>query len=503
MLFINIRIDTKNVNSPFKKLKTHQPIRTKMTTKKTVTALGILLLACGGASAEGKGGRKEDEKQGSPPPFPVRDEDFYDNGTPPEAKVALGNFLFFDKELSGNRNISCATCHHSLTDTGDGLSLPVGEGGRGLGVTRDTGRGADAIHERVPRNAPPVFNLGAREFARMFHDGRVEADPSQPSGFRSPAGGNLPAGLDNPLAVQAMFPVTSATEMAGQSGENPIADASGAGNLAGPGGVWEQLALRLQGKDPSSPFYDGATSPYLHLFMAAYPGQISTVEDITFVHAANAIAAFEASAWRADKSPFDRYLRGDKDGMSKEAENGMKLFYGKAGCANCHSGKFQTDQDFHSIAMPQIGPGKGAGLNGHDDFGREAVTGNVADHRKFRTPSLRNVALTGPWGHDGAFNTLEGIVRHHLNAPASLNAYDTAEAVLTPRPDLDAIDTQIHQDAASRADIASSNELAPRSLSDQQVAQLVGFLRSLTDPGSIDLRTDVPVDVPSGLPLAE
>ena len=154
-------------------------------------------------------------------PDPVGDEDYYDNGRPDPAKVALGAQLFFDKILSGNVNISCATCHHALTDTGDGLALPVGEGGRGLGVTRDTGVGSDAVHERVPRNAPPLFNLGAREFRTLFHDGRVQLDPMQPGGIRSPAGDALPSGLDNVLAVQAMFPVTSGTEMAGQPWRKP------------------------------------------------------------------------------------------------------------------------------------------------------------------------------------------------------------------------------------------------------------------------------------------
>jgi cytochrome c peroxidase len=120
--------------------------------------------------------------------------------------VRLGKVLFYDKILSGNRNISCATCHHALTGTGDGLALPVGEGGKGLGVTRDTGSGSDAIHERVPRNAPHIFNLGAKEFTVMFHDGRVAVDNSLPSGFTSPAGEQLPLGLDNPLAVQGHVP---------------------------------------------------------------------------------------------------------------------------------------------------------------------------------------------------------------------------------------------------------------------------------------------------------
>jgi cytochrome c peroxidase len=173
---------------------------------------------------------------GNQGPMSVTDNDFYP--APSSAKVELGKALFYDKIISGNKNTSCATCHHPLAGTGDGLALPIGEGGKGLGVTRDTGSGDDAVHERVPRNAPHVFNLGAKEFAVMFHDGRVTADNSQASGFASPAGVQLPLGLDNPLAVQAMFPVTSATEMAGQTDENPVADAAAAGILAGEDGVW-------------------------------------------------------------------------------------------------------------------------------------------------------------------------------------------------------------------------------------------------------------------------
>ncbi|MDH5481070.1 MAG: cytochrome-c peroxidase, partial [Nitrosomonas sp.] len=76
-------------------------------------------------------------------PMAITDNDYY--SIPSQAKVALGKVLFYDKILSGNQNISCATCHHSLTGTGDGLALPVGEGGKGLGVTRDTGSGGDTI----------------------------------------------------------------------------------------------------------------------------------------------------------------------------------------------------------------------------------------------------------------------------------------------------------------------------------------------------------------------
>lgn len=400
--------------------------------------------------------------------------------------------LFFDKLLSGNFNTSCATCHHPLAGTGDGLSLPVGEGGRGLGVTRDTGGGGEDIHERVPRNAPPVFNLGAREFRRMFHDGRVEADATQPSGFLSPAGDELPLGLDNVLAVQAMFPVTSGAEMAGQAGENPVADAAAAGNLAGPDGVWAQLAQRLRGIDE-----------YAKRFVRVYG--LRSGNEITFVHAANAIAAFEATAWRADNSRFDQFLRGDKAALSANELRGMKVFYrkNKGNCAACHSGVFQTDHSFRAVAMPQVGPGKGDGATGHEDFGREQVTGNPADRFKFRVPTLRNVALTAPYGHAGAFGTLETVVRHHLDTVASLANYDPVQCRLPPREDLAAIDFMVMSDPQLREDIAGASELAPIALSEREIAALLAFLNALTDPASLDMREDVPFRVPSGLPLAE
>jgi cytochrome c peroxidase len=322
----------------------------------------------------------------------------------------------------------------------------------------------------------------------MFHDGRVELDSNQPGGFRSPAGNDLPEGLDNVLAVQAMFPVTSPTEMAGQPGENRIADIAAEGNLKK---IWNKLAKRLR-----------RIPEYVDLFLAAF-SDVYLPEDITFVHAANAIAAFESHAFRADNSPFDRFVRGDNGAMSRSARKGMKLFYGKAGCASCHSGIFQTDQAFHGIAMPQIGPGKGDGPGGYGDFGREKVTGDLWDRCIFRTPSLRNVALTGPWGHDGAYNSLQAVVRHVLNPLESLYNYDTAQAVLPNREDLNAIDFLAHQIPEVNGIIASANELEAIDLSDLEIEHLIEFLHALTGPDSIDLRGEVPNQVPSGLPLAE
>ena len=494
--------------------------------KTAVTVLSACCLCLAGksldAGALGEAGRLTLEQLA-----PVADSDFYDDGRPPAAKVELGRLLFFDKILSGNRNIACATCHHPTLGSGDGLPLSLGEGAAGLGKHRRVTAEAPVLG-RVPRNAQPLYFLGAREFARLYHDGRVEPDPHKnwPSGFWSPAREDLPAGLDNVLAVQALFPVISKVEMAGHKGENEVADAVALDILSGPDGAWARLARRLQG-----------IPAYVSLFKAAYP-EISKADQITMVHAANAIAAFEATAFRADDSPFDRYLRSrDQRFLSPAAQHGMKLFYSKAGCARCHSGKFQTDQKFHAIAMPQIGPGKNDGFDRSywqetgfpgrlEDHGRSRVTGRSEDRYKFRTPSLRNVELTGPWGHAGAYRTLEAVVRHHLDPAGSLRRFDPKIVALPAidhviertargsrldyRPvnparlaDYRRRDSWVQSRPALKAKLIAANQLPPKLLSDKAVSDLVAFLKALTDPRSRDRRDLVPARVPSGLPVAD
>jgi cytochrome c peroxidase len=265
--------------------------------------------------------------------------------------------------------------------------------------------------------------------------------------------------------------------------------AAAAGDLAGADGVWELIARRLR-----------ANESYVQLFRDAYP-EITDSSEISYVHAANAIAAFEAVAYRADNSPFDQYLRGDRQALSQNERMGMVLFYGKAQCATCHSGTFQTDQSFHAIAMPQVGPGKGMGVDGREDHGRSMVTGDAADYLKFRTPTLRNIALTAPYGHDGAYNTLEEVVRHQLNPAKALEEYNPAQLVMPSRADLDAEDLKVQNDPVRRAEIAAACETPAIELSETEISHLVDFLHALTDPDSIDLRLTVPAALPSGLPL--
>jgi cytochrome c peroxidase len=138
------------------------------------------------------------------------------------------------------------------------------------------------------------------------------------------------------------------------------------------------------------------------------------------------------------------------------------------------------------------------------------VSGDPDEIYYFRTPSLRNVALTAPYGHAGAFNTLEVQVRHYIDTTVSLNNYDRSQAVLPSRPDLDALDFVIMDQQDVLDEIADEaveefDELGarPQKLSDRDVDDLIAFLQSLTDPAALDLRHLVPDRVPSGLPLAD
>jgi cytochrome c peroxidase len=176
----------------------------------------------------------------------------------------------------------------------------------------------------------------------------------------------------------------------------------------------------------------------------------------------------------------------------------MTLFYGKANCAACHSGPFQTDHSFHAIGLPQLGPGKEDG--GYADRGRLAVTGEEEDRYRFRTPSLRNVAVTAPYGHNGAYADLEAMVRHHLDPIRALTQYDRAQARL-PEAEVEADDWAAMDDMEEVIRIAEATEIMPVSLTDAEIAQLLAFLGALTDPQARTGRLGPPESVPSGLPM--
>ncbi|WP_439155516.1 cytochrome-c peroxidase [Yoonia sp.] len=413
-------------------------------------------------------------------PAPLSDADF----APVRLEEALlGQKLFYDPILSGNREVSCATCHHPDLGTGDGLSLGIGDGGIGLGPDRIADP-ANMPEQRIPRNAPALFNLGAHEFTVMFHDGRIEVDPARPGGLRTPLDDDMVSGFASLLSAQTMFPVLSPDEMAGHYSENDVAAAVRRGVITGPGGAWDIIARRVA----DIPAYaDAFTAVYDHLDI---PDQID------FADISNAIAAFVAYEWRSDTTPFDAVLRGQAR-LPEPAATGMMLFYGDAGCASCHSGPFLTDHDFHAMGAPQIGPGKAARFETHTrDEGRFRVTGNADDLYAFRTPSLRNVALTAPYGHAGAHRDLRAFVQAHADPVPALKRYDLAAAVLPDLPVDDARELEGSDAIAAAAQYRVD-------LSAEDITALVAFLDALTDPAAMTGRLGVPDALPSGLPVAQ
>lgn len=393
------------------------------------------------------------------------------------AQVQLGQMLFFDNILSGNEDISCATCHHPSEGTSDSRSLPAGTGGEGLGADRTLGEG----RPHIARNAPDVFNRGQEEWFSMMWDGRIAGVPGQ--WFETPAGDQLPEGLDSVLAAQAMFPVTSPDEMRGTTDDvdlygNELAEIDSDAFQV----IWDGLMDRLLDNDE-----------YRELFANAYPELAE--EDLGFQHAANAIAAFETEAFTFTNSPWDRFVAGDSSALNDAETRGALLFYGEARCHNCHSGNLMTDQQTHNICAPQIGPGRGD--DAPLDVGRFAETGEDQDRFAFRTPPLRNVELSGPWMHDGAYTELEAAVWHHLDVVSAMQDYDVNQLSSELR-DTFVNDRDSMRDMRDGIDPILEN---PVNLSQGEFEDLMAFMRALTDPAARDLTHLVPDTVPSGLPV--
>ena len=236
-------------------------------------------------------------------PSPVVDSDYHYDGAPDDELVELGRMLFFDKIMSGNQNISCATCHNPMTFSGDGLSLGVGEGGKGLGRYRSTGDGEDAIEARIGRHAPHLYNLGAKEFTHMNWNGLHFAENGE---VNTAANRDTPPDLHNVLAGQALFPILNQNEMLGDPIENEIVARLiiSRDNSFPP--LWNAYMERLR-----------VNPDYVRLFDAAFE-DVRRPADIQIQHYANAVAAFQTVAFRSDNSPFDAYLRGDSEAMTAQ-----------------------------------------------------------------------------------------------------------------------------------------------------------------------------------------
>jgi cytochrome c peroxidase len=408
---------------------------------------------------------------------------------PPQnaALVDLGQSLFFDKVLSGNRDVACATCHNPVSQMGDGLALAIGTGGSGAGPDRTLGAG----RAFVPRNAPTLLNQGLG-FVYTLWDGRVNQEWAQNGTFTAPAGVVFPPGLQNLIAAQAMLPILNRVEMRGNSGDQ---DGFGATNElatipdANVAAIWRGAMDRLL-----------AIQGYVAKFNAAYPGV--PVGSLGFQHAANAIAAFQIDAFTRTNSPFDRYLHRDNSALTDQEKRGGILFFGKAQCVSCHSGALLGGQQFANIGIPQLGPGVGSAVP--LDIGRaEHIPPNNGQEFyrfNFRVPALRNVELTAPYMHNGAYSTLENVVRHYTNADSSLRNYDATQLPVGLR-------STVRNDQATISALLTNLDfrLSGRQieLTASEQADIVAFLKSLTDPAARDLSHVIPASVPSGLAVRQ
>lgn len=251
-----------------------------------------------------------------------------------------------------------------------------------LGFGDGMARGRGTKGDMLGRNTPHLYNLAWNEV--FFWDGRAGS-----------------------LEEQALGPIQSDKEMA-----LPIS----------------LLLSRLN-----------AVAGYKPYFQAAFGS-----EEITAERVGAAIAAFERTII-GQNSAFDRYLAGDKNAMSPEAQRGLALFEGKAKCTQCHDGANFTDNSFHNIGV------KGG------DAGRAAIIKDKSLQGAFKTPGLRNVALTAPYLHDGSEPTLESVVRF----------YNRGGDVVANRSKL----------------------IQKLNLSEQDIRDLVTFMGALTDPVRVERPT--------------
>lgn len=417
-----------------------------------------------------------------------------------DALPQLGKKLFFTKALGGDKDSACVTCHHPVLGGGDNLSLSVGVTSNNsdlLGLGRIHMSADEETLPSVPRNAPTVFNMGFWDKS-LFHDSRVESLSSTPgtngSGgdIRSPdtdfnvadenSGNNL-------TAAQARFPVTSQDEMRGFTFE---ADSSN-------DDVRDHLAARLGNYGVG--LDELTTNDWLEEFQQAYASNDTAENLVTYSNIANAIAEYERSMQFASH-PWQHFMDGDLDAISESAKKGARLFFtkpeeGGAGCVACHKGQLFTDENHHVVAYPQIGPGKGDGTSGTDDFGRFRETGLERDKYAFRTASLLNISVTGPFSHSGSMHDLEQVVRHYINPNQSIADFVANENNMgvCNLPQFKEMDdcSSIYQNAQSNSESALAKLVAQQNagtskifknlqLSDTQVNNLVAFLEALTDP---------------------
>ncbi|OHU86799.1 MULTISPECIES: cytochrome-c peroxidase [Pseudoalteromonas] len=394
----------------------------------------------------------------------------------------LGMQLFFTKALGGEKTVACASCHDPRLGGADGLSLPIGTNAVDSDVV---GPGRQAINDEIniPRNSPTIFNSGFASHA-LFWDGRVErvvttdeqgneiSFISTPdSGFNQPdeqAGNTL-------VSTLARFPVTSREEMRGQAFETATTNDQ----------VRAHLAERIG--DYGSEQGSLPTNDWLQAFREAFNSQDDAQSLITFDNIAFALGQYQSSFVMVD-TDWHRYVRGDLNALTEQQKQGAKLFFtqisdGGAGCVNCHSGERFTNDGFFNLAFPQYGIGTD---ENHADIGRAAIDPQPRNQFAFRVPSLINVALTAPYSHAGAYESLAQVVSHYSNPEQTVEQFfQSGGACGLKQFALSAQCETLNQHSRENTDAALSllrtSPFVAANLAPQQQQDLVAFLHALTD----------------------
>ena len=318
-------------------------------------------------------------------------------------KVALGRHLFYDQRLSGNQTQSCASCHDQALAFADGRKVSVGSTGTVL-----------------PRSGMSLANVGYQPVLTW-------ANPTLTS-----------------LTEQMLIPLLA---------DDPVE--------LGIGGIEGEVMDRLR-----------ADETYQSLFAEAFPDE---EDPFTLDNLTRAIAAFERTLISGD-SPADRFREGDTMALSPSARAGHDLFFskevGKPGCVKCHSGQdrvfFTSNFDFEgkpvahiqfdNTGLYNLGPD---GAYPEPNTGLFRLTGNPADMGKFKVPTLRNVAVTAPYMHDGSIATLEEVLDH----------YAAGGRTITSGPH-----TGVGSDNPHKSPL-----IEPFDLTANERLALVAFLEALTD----------------------
>jgi cytochrome c peroxidase len=363
-------------------------------------------------------------------------------------RIELGRLLFFDPVLSGEKDVSCGTCHHPDFSFADGRQFAAGVSGTGLGPSRALGQSAVSglPIQQTPRNTQSILNTAFAhdEFGQSSHEAPLFWD-----------------GRAIGLEGQAFFPLAGRDEMRG--------DAFPGNELQAASVAVDSIVARLR-KIPV----------YVTLFQSAFPLEASALgsnpaeEIVTASTLRRAVAAYERELVTRD-SPYDRFASGDDEALSPTQMDGLEVFFSQGKCFLCHAPPTFGSFGYFVTGTPPAGIG-GDVIPG-DDTGREEHTGQLVDRYRFRAPALRNIERTGPYMHAGVFDTLEEVVRFYN---------DLAQ----PR----------HPAVADQdLEVALQN---PLGLGDYEIEALTEFLRALTGIESAEdqMLRAVPGQVPSGLP---